>query len=143
MKKTLLLFISYLISYATVSYAQSKDELSIRDILGEQVTSWNNRDLQNFMQGYWQNDSLKFIGRSGITSGWKQTLENYKKNYPDTAAMGKLAFDILGVNRLSALYFFVIGKWHLTRSIGDLTGHFTLLFKKINNKWVIVTDHSS
>jgi hypothetical protein len=57
--------------------------------------------------------------------------------------MGKLDFDLLEVKRLSALYFFVVGKWRLTRSIGDLKGHFTLLFKKINNKWVIVADHSS
>ncbi|MBA2562007.1 MAG: DUF4440 domain-containing protein [Chitinophagaceae bacterium] len=143
MKITLPLFIGFMISYATASYAQSKVELAIRDILNSQVTAWNNGDLQNFMQGYWQNDSLKFIGKSGITYGWKQTLENYKKNYPDTSAMGKLDFDLLEVKRLSALYFFVVGKWRLTRSIGDLNGHFTLLFKKINNKWVIVADHSS
>ena len=73
----------------------------------------------------------------------KQTLENYKKNYPDTLAMGKLDFDLIEVKRLSALYFFVVGKWQLTRSIGTLKGHFTLLFKKINKKWVIVADHSS
>jgi ketosteroid isomerase-like protein len=143
MKITLPLFIGFMIFYVTASYAQSKDELVIRGILSSQITAWNNADLQKFMQGYWQNDSLKFIGKSGITYGWKQTLENYKKNYPDTAAMGKLAFDLLEVKRLSALYFFVVGKWRLSRSIGDLNGHFTLLFKKINNKWVIVADHSS
>jgi ketosteroid isomerase-like protein len=143
MKITLPLFIGFMIFYVTASYAQSKDELVIRGILSSQVTAWNNADLQNFMQGYWQNDSLKFIGKSGITYGWKQTLENYKKNYPDTSAMGKLDFDLLEVKRLSALYFFVVGKWRLSRSIGDLNGHFTLLFKKINNKWVIVADHSS
>ncbi len=129
--------------YANASYAQSKDELAIRDILSGQVTTWNNGDLQNFMQGYWQNDSLKFIGKSGITYGWKQTLENYKKNYPNTLAMGKLAFDLIEVKRLSPLYFFVVGKWQLTRSIGNLQGHFTLLFKKINSKWFIIADHSS
>ncbi len=143
MKITFPLFISFMIFYATAPYAQLKDELAIRDILSGQVIAWNNGNLQNFMQGYWQNDSLKFIGKSGITYGWKQTLENYKKNYPDTSAMGKLAFDLLEVKRLSALYFFVVGKWYLTRSIGDLNGYFTLLFKKINNKWVIVADHSS
>jgi ketosteroid isomerase-like protein len=143
MKITLSLFISFMAIYATASYAQSKDELAIRDILSGQVTTWNNGDLQSFMRGYWQNDSLKFIGKSGITYGWKQTLENYKKNYPDTLAMGKLDFDLIEVKQLSALYFFVVGKWQLTRSIGNLKGHFTLLFKKINNKWVIVADHSS
>jgi hypothetical protein len=143
MKITLSLFISFMAIYATASYAQSKEELAVRDILSGQVTTWNSGDLQNFMLGYWQNDSLKFIGKSGITYGWKQTLENYKKNYPDTLAMGKLDFDLIEVKRLSALYFFVVGKWQLTRSIGNLKGHFTLLFKKISNKWVIVADHSS
>lgn len=57
--------------------------------------------------------------------------------------MGKLDFDILEVKRLSAIYYFVIGKWHLARSIGDLGGHFTLLIKKFNNKWLIVADHST
>lgn len=95
------------------------------------------------MQGYWKSDSLKFIGKSGITYGWRATLENYKKSYPDTAAMGKLKFDLLEVKRLSVMYFFVIGKWHLARTDGDLKGYFTLLFKKIKGTWVIVADHSS
>jgi hypothetical protein len=47
------------------------------------------------------------------------------------------------VQRLSAQYFHVIGKWHLQRSIGDLSGHYTLLIKKINGEWVIIADHSS
>jgi len=41
------------------------------------------------------------------------------------------------------LYYFVVGKWHLSRTIGDLDGIFTLLFKKIKDTWVIVSDHSS
>ena len=128
---------------ASASYSQSKDELMIRKKLSDQVIAWNNGKLEEFMKGYWQNDSLKFIGKSGLTYGWRQTLNNYKRNYPDTAAMGKLAFDLLEVKPLSTMYFFVIGKWQLTRSIGDLSGHFTLLFKKINDQWVIIADHSS
>ncbi len=33
-----------------------------------------------------------------------------KKNYPDTAAMGKLDFNLLSVKNLSPQYFFVVGK---------------------------------
>jgi hypothetical protein len=47
------------------------------------------------------------------------------------------------LKRLSKEYYHVTGKWFLKRSIGDLSGHFTLLFRKINNKWVIISDHSS
>jgi ketosteroid isomerase-like protein len=123
--------------------AQSKTEDTIRETMNAQVIAWNSGNLEAFMEPYWKSDSLMFIGKSGITYGWQNTLNNYKKGYPDTASMGKLKFEILQVKRLSVLYFHVVGKWHLTRSIGDLSGHFTLLFKKINNKWVIVSDHSS
>lgn len=126
-----------------ITVAQSKDEQLIRNILEEQRLAWNSGNLEKFMESYWQSDSLMFIGKSGITYGWQNTLSNYKKGYPDTAAMGKLSFDILETKRLSVMYFFVVGKWHLTRTVGNAGGHFTLLFKKIKNRWVIVADHSS
>ena len=131
------------ILFISSAFAQSKDELMIRNILAQQTIAWNGGDIENFMEPYWHSDSLMFIGKSGITYGWQKTLENYKKNYPDAAAMGKLDFTILQTKRLSVLYYFVVGKWHLARAAGDLNGYFTLLFKKIKNPWVIISDHSS
>jgi ketosteroid isomerase-like protein len=142
MKKNSLFFIAIIFSCNTL-FCQDKDARLIQNAMTEQLAAWNSGDIPRFMQTYWQSDSLAFIGKSGITYGWQKTLDNYKKGYPDTAAMGKLDFTILETKRLSAQYFFVIGKWHLTRSIGDVGGHFTLVFKKIKNKWLIVTDHSS
>ena len=138
------LIIVFILCLSTqVVNAQSKDELGIRTILAAQTSEWNKGNLESFMKGYWESDSLTFIGKSGITYGWKKTLDNYKKGYPDTAAMGKLNFELVTVKRLSKDYFFVVGKWHLTRSIGNIGGAYTLLFRKIKNQWVIVTDHSS
>jgi ketosteroid isomerase-like protein len=125
------------------SFSQSKDEQTIRQLLNDQTLAWNRGDIEAFMKGYWESDSLMFIGKSGVTYGWKNTLNNYKKGYPDTVAMGKLSFDILVVKRLSPEYFQVIGKWFLKRSIGDISGHYTLLLRKIKDQWVIVADHSS
>jgi hypothetical protein len=84
-----------------------------------------------------------FIGKSGINWGWQRTLENYRKGYPDTTAMGKLSFDIIVMKKLSPEYFYVVGKWMLKRSTGDLSGHYNLLFKNINGSWMIIADHSS
>jgi ketosteroid isomerase-like protein len=140
MKLSILIILSF---FSLYSFAQGKEELQIMKALNVQKNAWNNGDLNTFMDTYWESDSLMFIGKSGVTHGWQNTLNNYKKGYPDTASMGKLQFDILQVRRLSVLYFFVVGKWSLTRSIGDVSGHFTLLFKKIKNKWLIVADHSS
>ena len=133
----------FFLSFSLQVTAQSKDEIQVRQLLDEQNGAWNRGDIESFMIGYLESDSLMFIGKSGVTYGWKNTLNNYKRNYPDTAAMGKLTFDLINMKQLSSRYFFVVGKWHLKRSIGDVQGHFTLLFKKIKRHWVIVADHSS
>ena len=142
MKKRFLLLVLWAFAI-NFSWAQTKDELEVRAALAEQDKAWNAGDINGFMQTYWQSDSLLFTGQSGPTYGWQTTLENYKKRYPDTAAMGKLQFDILQLKSLSSEYYFLLGKWHLQRTIGDVGGYFTLLFKKINGRWVIVADHTS
>jgi len=136
-------FLAILLAFALVSAAQSTDEKAIRNLLAEQTAAWNRGDIESFMKGYWENDSLMFIGKSGVTYGWTNTLNNYKKGYPDTAAMGQLDFTLIKVEKISRKYFQVVGKWFLKRSIGDVGGHYTLLLRKINRKWVIVADHSS
>jgi len=142
MRKTFLL-ISLVLGLTTTLQAQSADEKAIRSIMEDQTRYWNQGDLEHFMTGYWESDSLMFIGRNGVTYGYRQTLANYQKNYPDTAHMGVLSFTQLHVNRLSPEYYFVVGKFHLARTVGDASGHYTLLFRKINGKWKIIADHSS
>ncbi|MFN4837143.1 MAG: YybH family protein [Bacteroidota bacterium] len=141
MRILLLILISIL--WSSTGFTQDRNARAILDLLDTQTAAWNKGDLQGFMKGYWENDSLRFIGKSGITYGWSNTLANYKRGYPDTAAMGKLNFTILVVKKLSPRYYEVVGKWYLKRSIGDASGHYTLLLRKIKGSWVIVSDHSS
>ena len=125
------------------TFAQNKNETAILKMLQTQETAWNSGNLEAFMKGYWQSDSLLFIGKNGPKYGYNTTLENYKKGYPDTARMGKFTSTILSMKKLSKEYYFVVGKWYLKRTVGDISGHYTLLVKKINGEWVIVADHSS
>jgi ketosteroid isomerase-like protein len=130
--------------FATLATAaQTGEESEIKKLLLTQTESWNRGDLEGFMQTYWKSDSLMFIGKNGVKWGWQQTLENYRKGYPDTTSMGKLSFDILVIKKLSPDYYHVVGKWMLKRTIGDLSGHYNLLLRKIDGRWVIVADHSS
>jgi uncharacterized protein (TIGR02246 family) len=126
-----------------MTQAQSSDEKAIRQLLQEQTEAWNRGNLEDFMKGYWENDSLMFIGKSGVTYGYTNTLNNYKKGYSNKDQMGTLTFNLLKVQRLSLEYYFVVGKWALKRNAGDVGGHYNLLFRKIKGRWVIVSDHSS
>ncbi|UYQ92782.1 DUF4440 domain-containing protein [Chitinophaga horti] len=123
--------------------AQQKEVEKIKALMKVQSEAWNRQDLEGFMTTYWKSDSLMFIGKNGVTYGWQATLDNYKKGYPDKAAMGQLKFDLLEFKLLATGVYLVIGKWHLTRTIGDLNGHFSLTMKKIDGEWKIIADHSS
>ncbi len=139
-KKVLIIF-SYVISNNV--FAQTHINTDIQAVLDKQQGAWNQGDIEGYMQGYYNSDSLMFIGKNGIQWGWHQTLENYKKSYPTSEAMGQLRFEIEQCEALCNNYYFVIGQWFLTRSKGDLNGSFSLLFKKINGQWYIIKDHSS
>lgn len=130
---------------ATMSFAQlhTTDSLAIVTVMKDQENAWNKADIEGFMEGYWKSDSLRFIGSKGITYGWKATIDNYKKNYPDAETMGLLHFSELRIQIISSEIAFVFGKWHLQRSKGDVGGYFTLLWRKINGNWRIVIDHTS
>ena len=107
-----------------------------------QELAWNNGDINGFMNYYWNNDSLKFIGSRGITCGWQKTLNNYLTSYPNKDAMGILTFTIKEATQLSKKNIFIIGQWALKKD-KPVGGHFTLLWKKINGKWLIIADHTS
>lgn len=123
--------------------AQRNTVKAITAVMAQQTTAWNSGNLEAFMQTYWNNDSLMFIGKNGVTYGWQNTLNNYIKSYPDKAAMGFLTFNLLKIQKLAKTKYNVVGNWRLKRNAGDVGGHFTLIFHKIKGKWLIVQDHSS
>ncbi len=124
-------------------FSQTIDEIAIRKVLAKQQTCWNAGNIDCFMEGYWKSEDLVFIGKSGVTYGWEKTLENYKNSYPDTESMGTLTFEILLLEPLSEDFWSVIGKWSLERKEDNPRGHFSLLFRRFEDEWVIVSDHSS
>ncbi len=123
--------------------AQSKHEKQILDILDAQTKAWNSGDLDRFMIGYWESDSLMYIGKSGVTYGYQRTLDTYNKNYGSADKMGSLSFEVLHLNKLGSKHYLVVGKWFLVRNAGNTGGHYTLVFRRSKGRWVIISDHSS
>lgn len=140
--KKLVISLLFLV-FAINLYAQmSRSDLIIK-LLEDQRQAWNKGDINEYMQGYNQSDSLLFVGKSGPQYGWNNTLKNYKKSYPNKSAMGYLSFDIIEIKMISADHTFVLGAWHLKRENDEPKGYFTLLVKKIKGQWKVIADHSS
>lgn len=118
-------------------------EKEILQVLHQQAKAWNNGDLKGYMNGYWKNDSLKFIGRNGITTGWEATLKNYEKGYPTKEKMGTLKFSEVQVKMLGKKHAYVIGKWELAREKDTPKGIYTLIFEKFKEGWRCISDHTN
>lgn len=144
--KKIFFFISiFVISYT--NYSQDKislnDSLSIINVMNLQEIAWNNGDIDSFMKGYIQSDDLVFSGKNGPVYGWYNTKKRYYSSYPNTKIMGKLKFSVKKIKLISENSAYLIGEYYLKRAIDDSYGHFTLIWKKINNNWLIISDHTS
>ncbi|MFA7421742.1 MAG: nuclear transport factor 2 family protein [Melioribacteraceae bacterium] len=144
MKKFFLIIIFMMFAVTSQAQILSKtDKEEILKVLEAQRVAWNEGALEKYMQGYWNSDSLRFIGKSGVRFGWDETLESYKKGYPTKDEMGNLVFEVISLEGISESTAFMIGKWSLIRKENNVFGHFSLIWKKIKGKWLITSDHSS
>jgi len=142
MKK--IIFLICLISISINSYSQTeeKDKKAIQKVLKKQRLAWSDNDIEKFMEGYWKNDSLKFYGKNGMTQGWENILDNYLKAYPTEDHTGILSYKTNDITKISNNAYYVLGEYHIKREVGNATGIFMLIFKKINDEWKIIADTS-
>ena len=122
---------------------QSADAQAIEKVLKTQEAAWNRGDIGEFMFGYWRSKYAEFENESGIYQGWDDVLKRYEKSYPNRAAMGQLTFSGLEIHILSANSAYVIGKYRLDREKDHPEGVFTLIFRKFDDGWKIVNDHTT
>ena len=145
MKSTLFSVIALLVAFQIHSQnpISIKDSLGIMKVMKIQEIAWNNGDIDAFMEGYLKSDELVFSGKSGPVYGWDNTKKRYYISYPNTQVMGKLKFTVKKIRSISLNSAFLIGEYYLKRTTQDSYGHFTLLWKKVNNNWLIISDHTS
>ena len=141
--KNLILLISIVCLNSFSIQAQNPDKEAIKGLLEVQRQAWNNYDIEGFMEGYWKSEDLKFYGSNGVTYGWDNTLERYKKAYPTKEHFGTLEFVLNEISIIDKGSYYVMGEYHLKRTIGNADGIFMIILKKIKGEWKIIADTSS
>lgn len=94
-------------------FPYSLDDVNL--VLDDQLSGWNAGNIDQFMEGYVKDSSVRFITNKKIKTSWQEITDSYKKGYPNKEAMGKLTFhrdEIRWVNR-SAYISQVIGRWEV------------------------------
>jgi ketosteroid isomerase-like protein len=140
--KKLLLFFFLFATINAISQTEAEDRKAITAVLKMQQDAWNKGDLEGFMQGYIKSDSLKFYGSKGVTHGWQNTLDNYKKGYPSKEYTGTLKFTIDAITKIEEGAYYMMGQFHLVRDAGNANGVFLIIFRKIEGEWKVIADLS-
>jgi ketosteroid isomerase-like protein len=116
---------------------------AVESVLRAQQEAWNRGDVDEFMEHYWNSDDLTFSSAGTTTRGWTATLNRYRERYPTTEKMGRVNFSDLEITPLGDSAALVLGQWNLERESEPLSGNFTLVLRKFDDRWLIVHDHTS
>jgi len=128
---------------------------AIEDLLGRQAAAWNRGDLEAFCSVY--ADDATFLSPSGVTKGRQAVIDRYRSRYPDQAAMGHLALEILEARPIWGMEtdrqsnavpgeiqgMTIAARWSLTSPGKETVSGLTLLvLRPRGDGWVIVQDAS-
>jgi len=118
---------------------------AIESDLERSAAAWNAGDIRGFMESYWMSDALRFASGGEVRRGWQATLERYLARYGDAPeSMGRLGFGDVEIDVLSDNTALAFGRWHLVwPDDRKAEGLFTLTYRKIDGRWLIVQDHTS
>ena len=120
------------------------DRAEIESLLAAQQAAWNRGELEAFMDGYARTPELVFTSGGQVRRGWDETLAGYRKRYgADKTGMGRLSFEILGVQPAGPGGAVVLGRWRLTDTPQAGSGVFSLVLERRPEGWRIIHDHTS
>jgi beta-aspartyl-peptidase (threonine type) len=116
---------------------------AVESVLRAQEVAWNRSDLDAFMDHYWKSDALTFSSGGKTTRGWNATLDRYRERYPTPEKMGRVKMSGLEITPLGQSAALVLGQWSVERETDPLSGNFSLVVRKFDDRWLIVHDHTS
>jgi beta-aspartyl-peptidase (threonine type) len=121
----------------------------IKEMLQASAASWNEGDLDGFMDDYWVSEDLTFSGATGVTRGWDNVKERYLQTYwAPGSVRDSLVFEDVEVHVLGAAHAIALGRYVLfppgaESGTTPSSGFFTLVLSQMDGDWKIVHDHTS
>ena len=119
---------------------EANQAAAITAMLEAQDEAWNRGDIAAFMDGYWKSPDLRFASGGNIARGWDATLQRYETRYDTPAKMGTLVTSDYEIDILSPDAAIAHGRWMLEVEGDNPSGLYTLVLRKIEGDWVIVSD---
>lgn len=119
------------------------DDAAVRAVLAAQMDAWNRGDLEGFLDGYARVPELVFTSGARIRRGWQETNDSFRSRYGEAKeTMGRLTFEVLGVQPVGGDGAVVLGRWGLDGPNAG-GGVFSVVLERRSEGWKVIHDHTS
>lgn len=111
--------------------------MTVRSVLEAQVAAWNRGDVDAFCASC--APDVVHLRAAGPVVGRDAVAASYRARYPDRAAMGTLAVDVLTLEEVGDAALVVV-RWSVARSGDHVDGHALLGFRRAPGGWELAYD---
>ncbi len=116
----------------------------VKQALDGQVTAWNRGALEEAMDYYWESPEMLWISRNGTEQGWQEVLEMFQKDFTDRSKMGEYTYEPLHIEQVGPEAVYYVYRWQIELQGKKLMGGVSSqLWKLLNGRWVITSEHAS
>jgi ketosteroid isomerase-like protein len=141
MKSTLLICFAIIGSPAS---SQDKSITEVKAALEGQIALWNKGKLEDAMSYYWNSPDILWISKAGIDKGYQPVFESFLADFKDRSTMGIFTYEPLHIESFSPEVVYYVYRWKIELNGKRLMGGISSqVWKKINKKWVITSEHAS
>jgi ketosteroid isomerase-like protein len=115
----------------------------VQALIFKMTERWNAHDIAGYMDGVWKSKDYLMVIDGQETRGWAEAYAAYQRGYSDSSLMGSLICDRLETQMMTAELALAVDRWTLYLKGGKVLGTSTMVVRKFEDGWKIISDHSS
>jgi hypothetical protein len=120
---------------------QAHDE--IQKVILTAIDRWNAHDIDGYMEGVWKSKDFVMVIDAQEIRGWAEALATYKRGYSDPSSMGTVVCEGIESQLVTPEVGFVVMRWTLYLKGGKILGTSTMVLRKFEEGWKVISDHST
>src|SRR5688500_5768863 len=139
------LFVIILLSVSWTPAQKKPDVLSeVKAALDEQVAAWNEGTSEKPTSVYHDSPEMLWVNRTGIRKGFEPVRAAYRRDSNSRPSIGTYSYEPLHIERLSPSCVYFVIQWKIDRNgRSAMNGVTSMVWKRVNKKWVIAAEHAS
>lgn len=137
-----------IIVFAAVSWTSAQarpDALAdVKAALDAQVEAWNNGVTEMPTSVYHDSPEMLWVNRTGIRKGFEPVRAAHRRDSASRPSIGTYSYEPLHIEKLSPNCVYFVIRWKIERNgRSTMNGVTSMVWKRVNKKWVIAAEHAS